>query len=58
MARVSYPAIATWHPAYLLRNRALRIEGDKVHVEGAEATAWVQHVRQAVELSRIPRSYE
>jgi DNA polymerase len=57
--KVSYPALATWHPDYLLKTKMLRYDPRKkpqltAYKAGEE---WLDHVRHAIRLSLMPRSF-
>ena len=59
VVNVSYPAIATWHPSYLLRNKAVVLDDrtGTVDFKLPEAVDWFRHIEEAVRLSHIPRSF-
>ena len=59
MLPVEYPAIATWHPSYLLRNGELSVgaDGKSTEVTGPVGKEWLQHIQHAVRLANLPRSF-
>ncbi len=57
ISKVSYPAVATWHPAYLLRNNALRYENNQLVPAHKTGEEWLEHIQLAIHLSKLPRSF-